>query len=395
MKKKPIIFALSLLFVLAGCDSNGHKELSPSTSGEYNPVVGNKLNNFKLKDIDVSLVLNETYNLTPVFQPILKNIPGISYKSSDSSVVSVDANGTITGKSAGFAIITANCGDFSSECYVSVTQEGTKTTGEKNLDAIRKEQAKEDFVKPDYLRIQERSNNVLTQNGEVMNESEGFEETVMSKSNAYIYIVDDYEKRQGVVNGNQTYAASKWLFYCTDEFETFIYHEVNSIRRYIKVDCAKYIESGDRWGAVGEVMGNLFSNYFTILERQFSTVADAEKMSEDLGSVDDARADSSGNVYAMTHDAYSKQRMDYDLASIFGIPASGGLCNIAMDDEYYYYNNYCRYYNFSQIASYKWRGDSYVYSQMGWRSYDIEEKELYYPDIKAEGWTEGEDIFDI
>lgn len=396
MKKKTHILLLPLMFLLVGCNSSAHQEFSPSESGSYSPVSIRDLSFFALKDVDVSITVDETYELRSIFNPVLSPLPSVTYVSSDPSVVSVSTSGIITGKSSGFAKITANCGQFSSECTVSVTKANSKTTAVTNLNQIFKEQNKESFVKPDYLAVHERSNYVLYKDGEIMNESEGFEETVMSKENAYIYINDTYEKRYGVVGGNPTYAVGMWLFYCTEEFETFIFHETHGVRRYLKVDCAKYIESGDRWGAIGEVMGNIFTNYFSILERQYLTVADAATLkSEVISNVAEARADDQGGAYANSKDVYKKQKMDYDLQRIFGIPASGGLCDIEMSDEYYFSDNYCKYCNFAQVTSYNWRGNDYVYDQRGWRAYDIEAKPLYYPDIKAEGWTEGEDIFDI
>ena len=395
MKKKLSLLALPL-FLLVGCNSSAHQEFTPNNSGSYSPVSEKDLKFFALKDVDVSLKLNETYELKSLFNPVLNPLPKITYTSSNPSVVSVSESGVVTGKASGYAIINAKCGDFTGECVVSVTKENSKSEATTNINEIYKVQADSSFVKPDYLRVHERSNYTLYKNGEIMNESEGIEETVMSKENAYIYINDPYDARYGVVGGNPTYSAGIWLFYCTPEFETFIFHEVHGIKRYMKVDCAKYIESGDRWGAIGEVMGNIFSNYFDILERQYKVVADAATLKSDvIGSIKEGRADDHGGAYASTSDSYKNQKMDYDLQRIFGIPASGGLCDIAMTDEYYFSSNVCKYCNFAQVTSYSWRGDDYVYDQRGWRSYDIEPKELYYPDIKAEGWTEGEDIFDI
>lgn len=396
MKLKKILFALPVLFLLAGCNNSEHKEFSPTNSGEYAPVSIRDLSFFEIQDANVSLTVNQVHQLKPVFKPVLSHLPKVTYVSSNPESVYVSPSGQLVGKNPGFAIITANCQGFSSQTYVSVTNENSKATAIENLNNIYEEQRKSTFIKPDYLHFHEHSNNIVYKDGKVLNENEGFEEVIMSKSNAYIWINDTYDQRHGVTNGNSTYSSGMWLFYCTEELEVFICHEANGVRRWMSVIAPP---GTDRWGAIGEIMGYIFSNFFTILENQYKTVGDAAHMkSEIIGYVDEGRADDSGNAYGIINDTYKNQTLDFDLQRIFGTPASGGSADIVLEDEFFYYENYCRYFNYNQSISYDWRGSSYLQSQRGWRSYDFEEKELYYPDLSkdnTEGWTQGKDIFEI
>ena len=86
--------------------------------------------------------------------------------------------------------------------------------------------------------------------------------------------------------------------------------------------------------------------------------------------------------------------IDFDLGNNLGIP-SGVYADINRTEDFYYTEDYCRYMNSRQVMTYDWRGSTYVDDSIMSKSFDIEPKELYYPDIKGEGWTEGEDIFDI
>jgi translation initiation factor 1 (eIF-1/SUI1) len=82
------------------------------------PVTGLKLNNTKL-----SLEKGDTFQLTAVVSPPNAN-QAVSYKTSNSSVASVDQNGLITAKKAGKVTITAAAKDGGKKatCTVTVSQ---------------------------------------------------------------------------------------------------------------------------------------------------------------------------------------------------------------------------------------------------------------------------------
>ena len=70
-----------------------------------------------------TLLVNETAQLTATVSPDNTTDKTVTYTSSNSSVVSVDANGLITAVSAGTAMITANCGSAVKSIEITVENE--------------------------------------------------------------------------------------------------------------------------------------------------------------------------------------------------------------------------------------------------------------------------------
>ncbi len=405
MKKKIpfIVAAMSLMMVFSACDAHAHQDLNPNKSGTYSPTENVSLSSFNIKEANVSLKTNETYQLGKQISPELAQIPSISYTSSNPAVVSVDASGKITAKTDGFAIITANCGGFSSQCYVSVTQDDSFDKGHDNIKKIMARQAVSTYQVPTYLNINEVSISSLKKDNVVQTSSTNYENMVISTEEAYVYISDSYWGKTKVEGGSTEFSNSTWVIYCTDEFETFLFHLDHGVKRYIKVDCTSYVESGDRWAAVAHVLDILFSSGSTIFTNQIETVASSEETagieeclreSDPVITAKDARGDTSGNAWAQYTLTWKNNLIDFDLGNNLGIP-SGVYADISRTEDFYYTEDYCRYMNSRQVMTYDWRGSTYVDDSITSKSYDIETKELYYPDIKAEGWTEGEDIFDI
>lgn len=68
-----------------------------------------------------SIAVNGTTALTAALTP--SGATGtITWATSNAAVATIDANGTVTGKSAGSAVITAVCGQFSASCTVTVSE---------------------------------------------------------------------------------------------------------------------------------------------------------------------------------------------------------------------------------------------------------------------------------
>lgn len=68
-----------------------------------------------------AIAVNGTTALTAALTP--SGATGtITWATSNAAVATVDANGTVTGKSAGSAVITAVCGQFSASCTVTVSE---------------------------------------------------------------------------------------------------------------------------------------------------------------------------------------------------------------------------------------------------------------------------------
>lgn len=76
-----------------------------------------------VKPTSVSIALNETANLTPVFTPSYASNQNVSWSSDDESVVKVDADGKLSPVGTGTATVTVKTedGDFTADCTVEVT----------------------------------------------------------------------------------------------------------------------------------------------------------------------------------------------------------------------------------------------------------------------------------
>lgn len=75
---------------------------------------------FYLSCYSSEVLLQESFTIETYIYPEDATDKTVSWESSDSSVASVDANGTVTGLNPGSAVITARCGDLSAECKVTV-----------------------------------------------------------------------------------------------------------------------------------------------------------------------------------------------------------------------------------------------------------------------------------
>ena len=78
-------------------------------------------------DATLSLNVGETKTLTPIVLPANATDKTLSWKSSDASVATVDADGNVTGVSEGTAIIRASAGLATATCTVTVTDPANQT----------------------------------------------------------------------------------------------------------------------------------------------------------------------------------------------------------------------------------------------------------------------------
>lgn len=406
-KRRTIVATLLMMFALAACEAHEHTDIENEDRGSYSPIAGEKLQAFELKDVNIYLTTSQSYQLESVTYPVFPEKAQVTYTSNNPSVVSVDENGKLKANNDGFAIVTATCEGMSSYAYVNVTPEDTTSVGKSNLKKVSTAQGKSTFVKPTYLSIRESTYDKLYRDNAVQIDKVNYEEMVIDKDEAYLYIADHYDSNSKTDGANATYSIAKWVIYCTDEFETFLFHEQNGVRRYIKVDCSKYVESGTRLDALYDVLAKLFISGSSIVTNQLNTVGDKDetdgiyqvlttKSKQDLDIIAsrDARGDDFGNVFATYCLDFGKELVDFELASNMDLP-SGVYANISRDETFYYTENYCRSFNVDYHLAYDWRGSHYASESSIARSYDIERKELYYPDIESEGWARGEDIFDI
>ena len=406
MKKITKVVATTLMaLAFSACDSHAHKDLDPETSGSYSPLTNVTLGCFELTEANISLKEGEKHELNYMSLPVLAEMPEITYSSSNSNVVSVSKEGLLTAKNSGFAKITANCAGFSKECYVSVTPDNTKDKSLENIKAAKTLQASPTFERPTYLRTFSAIQETLVKDGQVRNQTVDAETLTLSLDDAYIYIEDTYYGTTKIEQSPMTYSLARWVIYCTEEFETFIFHESQGVRRYIKVDCSKYAETENRWLGVKAVLDSLFTNGADQFTDDIDDVAGnpTNPDSDELTNVIDyyekgysnvinvtGRGDDDGNFWTTYTVVFEDDLMGFGM-----IAPSGVYADIDMKIEEYYNAGYMKYFFRNQVCTYDWRGSHYELTSNKQSSYDIEPKDLYYPNIKAEGWTEGEDIYDI
>lgn len=404
MKKfRHIVATMGMLLTLAACNPNEHSDIAGAKIDPILPVVDFDIDSFSLRQLSLSLVPGESVQLEGFSQPVLSFAQTVYYTSSNPSVASVDASGKVTAKDCGFAIITANCLGKTSECYVGVTPANTLDKGRSNIDAIAAQQKKSSFVYPSIVEVVDYGYSTLTQDDVVKVSSTNIESMIVSTEEAYLSMTDIYYAKTKVKGGSPELSLGQWIIYCTDEFETFLFHVEHGAKRYIKIDCSQYIETGDRWKALAAVLDNLFSvgaDYFTA---RLETVG-SYKQTESIGKCIagkytnvpkwDARGDSNGNTWAEYTIDFGEELVDFKTASSLGLP-SGIVAHSTQEEGYYYDGNYCKLSTFVQQSIFDWRDSHYVDRSEIQRTYNINTGSLYYPDIKGEGWSEGEDIFDI
>lgn len=74
----------------------------------------------KLDRESLSLSIGQTYKLIPTIYPRTDIIDSISFESSNKTIATVSADGTVTAVAAGTATITFRCGDATAKCTVTV-----------------------------------------------------------------------------------------------------------------------------------------------------------------------------------------------------------------------------------------------------------------------------------
>ncbi len=86
-------------------------------------VWGKAQDSMKLDRSAIELFVNETDTLTPIFAGV-SGSPAVTFKSADSTVVSVDASGKLTAKKVGKTIVTATCASpkLTATCTVEVVE---------------------------------------------------------------------------------------------------------------------------------------------------------------------------------------------------------------------------------------------------------------------------------
>ena len=415
MKKISALIASSLLVVLAAC-SSPRPEPKSSTSGEDNPAAKVQLGSFESKVTNINLAVNETKQLEVFVFPSAFQAKNIRYISSDPEIVSISSDGKMTAKKAGFAKITVSCGTFSSMCYVTsgekvdfenAEQKASLLQRVKDTKAIQEDAS---FAKTDYLKIKEKSSGKITRKpigdehavASVDYQSLWYEDMIISKEDAYFSIVDTFDSKIRTANGGPTYSTSGWLFYCTESFETFIFHDSNEGKKYMVIDCSAHT---DRYAALTEVLGNIFTNITDIIAGQFdniNTTDEVEMMIDCLEheytnvTWDSAYLGDEENkqLVAKYSLIFNNELIDAEMSSNMGIP-SGVIANINQAYESYFDNGYMQFQNIDYSYVYDYRGNTVTDTTLIERTYKLEKETLRYPDIEKEGYKEAEDIFEL
>ena len=81
-----------------------------------------------LDQTTMELTVNGTGKLTATVKPDETTVKTIQWSSSDETVATVGADGTVTALKEGTAVITAKCGEKSAECTVTVKAEAVMPT---------------------------------------------------------------------------------------------------------------------------------------------------------------------------------------------------------------------------------------------------------------------------
>lgn len=102
--------------------------------------------NIALDKTNVTLEIGKSTTLTAIISPNDATDKSVSWSSSESTVASVDANGVVTAKAEGSAVITAKNGNKSASCSVTVLKEVVEVTSisldETSLDMVKGESAR-------------------------------------------------------------------------------------------------------------------------------------------------------------------------------------------------------------------------------------------------------------
>ena len=389
MKKLYVsVLSLAALLALTGCgETITYKEV----------VVEEKVTPTKLVVDEPGLVMyvGETFQLHVNVYPLDASESQLIYKSSKSSVASVDENGVVTAKGGGSATIKIYSKDNPSaydEVVVGVEKNKITASDADGKKAQRKDvneklKNQKKVQKTKYMTNGENNiDKVLVNNGYVITTTcDGehyYSERVRqnftaSKSQGFFYFdINDIETRSP--GGNPSFDNFGYYMFCNENFDAHAYKYSDSSAKRAYISAEDYIGKVDRIEVVMMMLDNIFTSQRKILTNQFDRALESDEfsaLSASKGGYTNSGKSTISYSQSSSFDYTVKNSEEDDL----NIPAGTAL-KLTQGQSYFWQNGRIKAAYSITTFDYNLDGHHFIKTEEGFTSVFIEkEVDIVYP----------------
>lgn len=295
---------------------NDQEQFTPDISYPDELLVNHRL---------ATLLEGEQYELRAL--DIFNYAPNLSFTSKNTSVVTVDENGVLTGVSSGeteVVVADKNNPDFNVTVPVIVSP-AIDADDAADLAAAFKEVDESGLTKIVDFEMYEKSIYEVKEDDslELLSYDRFDERLSASYDDAYLRIWEtDAEIR--VKDGATDFTNYEWVFYTNPFYDTYIYHQTGDVKTYFPVATQSYMEQ-ERTEPLLDILDNLFRSGKSIFENTFRNckLSDfTDMITADYSNVTDKYYGSNGEgdmIFGCTVH-FDDETADQDTETNYGIP---------------------------------------------------------------------------
>lgn len=388
MKKTILpILSLATLLALVGCSKSSYQ---PSEQVDECPFA---VESIELNSRSTALLVGEQYQLKPLITPLIAYNAELVFKSSKTSVATVNKKGLITAKGQGEAIVTV-CSKkdptVSMEIKVYVAKKRDKADVRKMIEKMGEYQEAH-VTAPRKLRTWETETRTWYIDGEMYSQDVGYEEKTISKDDAFFYVGGrDVERR--TFNASPIRSTFGYYIFTDVDYHSYIYHHNDYSKNRCYVPTEFYLGTETTRGdVVYSILNSLFNSGSDIAENNIEDAMGTDWF--EYSSLCKAGGYGDDFVYGKYTQSLRNQTSSPLMEQNLDIPCYVKYNESDAFNVYYYKGNVKSYFvNFN--ISYQYKGKDYALDIK--REYTFErddEFELVFPD-KTE-YKEVADIFEL
>ena len=306
----------------------------------------------RLNTYSLGLVSGKTKTLVPDVSPAASKNVKVSYKSENSNVARVDANGNVTGVSGGATTVTVTAGEGDSAISVDVPVYVGNASDVDTVKSYGAEQLQmqKDLGRPEAISVHEVRNMYSAIGG--VNQKGYTDDCLYVVSEAEGYLgLDGYEKRLKTAEGTLEPSRYAWTFFMDEDYITYLYHISDGTKNRMSLPTQSYIGQ-PRINGIYDLINNLFTRGKEIIvDQNFSTVYETENLEDISGNSFGAFKNNDLNIILYSYTGRGPLTIDPDSESNYEIPANT-TCQVTMSVDLCFVNGVCAYEFINQDMSY-------------------------------------------
>jgi len=259
LSKKLIITALTLaatsLVVACGGAENNNPQETPEIPAE--------ITDFRIPVVSKSMFIDETFDIKAEALPHSWMDRGVTYKSLDPSIASVDDKGIVTANAKGYTkiLVSNKDGSVTKTVDISVfrpaTSSGPIATAVSEVEAA---QTKVDVNNLGIVSCYENWDTTVVRNGKLKSASYANQYFIYSTKDAYFYLkATEYDVL--APEGSKELVNYGYLFYVTEQYNLRVFRFRGDSGNYLDVSCSSsYDEGKSRLDVLYLTLDNFFTS---------------------------------------------------------------------------------------------------------------------------------------